>query len=114
MSELPFMLPVVIRNLFSKPFTVKHPFERREPFPEHRGRIDFDMEKCDLCQDCERVCPSVAIKVDPEAGVIIYDPFKCIYCHECVQTCMQRAISKDSKYTEPAYVKEVKYYKKKF
>jgi ech hydrogenase subunit F len=108
---LPFMLPIIIKNLLSKPFTVKYPFEKREPLPKHKGQIEFDMSKCDLCQDCERLCPSVAIKVYPNAKVIEYDPFKCIYCHLCVQICMQIAIKGYTVYTPPSYVKEVKIFK---
>ena len=37
-----------------------------KPVPGTRGAITFDMARCDECQDCERVCPSVAIKVYPE------------------------------------------------
>ncbi|KYH39112.1 MAG: hydrogenase [Candidatus Hecatellales archaeon B24] len=105
------MLPNILRNLFSKPATVKHPFVKREPFPGHRGTITFDMKKCDLCQDCERLCPPVAIKVDPEARTITYDPFKCIYCYLCVTNCLQRAIRGRPAYTPPAYQKEIVYYK---
>ena len=108
---MPHMLPAIVKNLFSKPFTVKHPFVKRVPFPEHRGFITFDMTKCDLCRDCERFCPPAAIKVDPDAKVITYEPFKCIYCHLCVENCLQRAIKADYNYTSPSYVKEIKYYK---
>ena len=61
--------------------------------PGTRGEIVFDMTKCDQCQDCERTCPSAAIKVDPEARKIEWNPFKCIYCHACIRTCMHGAIS---------------------
>lgn len=105
------MLPNILRNLFSRPATVRHPFIRREPFPGHRGEITFDMEKCDFCQDCERLCPPAAIKVDPEAKTLTYDPFKCIYCYVCVTNCLQRAVRGRPAYTSPAYQKEVKQYK---
>ncbi|MHA1238409.1 MAG: 4Fe-4S binding protein [Candidatus Odinarchaeia archaeon] len=103
------MLPNILKNLFSKPATVKHPFVKREPYPEHRGRIVFDMEKCDLCQDCERLCPAVAIKVIPPK-TIGYDPFKCIYCHVCVENCLQRAIKTESIYQPPVHQKQIVYY----
>ncbi|RLI30012.1 hydrogenase [Candidatus Bathyarchaeota archaeon] len=105
------MFPNIFRNLFSKPATVKHPFVPRKPYPEHRGRIVFDMERCDLCQDCERLCPPAAIKVDPEKKTIAYDPFKCIYCHICVENCFQQAIKAEPDYTPPVYQKEIKYFK---
>ena len=107
------MLPNILKNLLSKPATVHHPFVPRQPYPEHRGRISFDMEKCDQCQDCERVCPPACIKVDVKAKTITYNPFKCIYCHVCVENCMPGAIRAESAYQPAAYQKEIAIYDKK-
>ena len=76
--------------------------------PGTRGEIVFDMEKCDQCQDCERTCPSAAIKVYPEERKIEWSPFKCIYCHACVRTCMHGAISPLENVQASDYEKEVK------
>ena len=84
-----------------------------KPVPGTRGAITFDMARCDECQDCERVCPSVAIKVYPEEKKIEYSPFKCLYCWLCVDNCMQRAISGSDYVQEPAYTKVVKVFETK-
>ena len=73
-----------------------------------RGEIVFDISKCDQCQDCERTCPSAAIKVYPEERKIEWSPFKCIYCHACVRTCMHEAISPLDNVQSSDYEKEVK------
>jgi formate hydrogenlyase subunit 6/NADH:ubiquinone oxidoreductase subunit I len=73
-----------------------------------RGEILFDLSKCDQCQDCERVCPSVAIKVYPEERKIEWNPFKCIYCHTCIRTCMHGAISPLDNVQASDYEKVVK------
>jgi ech hydrogenase subunit F len=109
---MPWMLPTVMKNLFSRPATRRYPFlDMREPFPEARGRLLFDANKCDLCGDCTRVCPADAISVDTGGQELHYDPFKCIYCATCVQTCLQRAISMDNHYTPPRYQKAEETYK---
>jgi len=62
---MPKMLREVLRNLVSTPATINYPFVKPEPVPGTRGALTWDMDHCDQCQDCERVCPSMAIKVYP-------------------------------------------------
>lgn len=102
---MPKMLRNVLKNLFSPPATVKYPYEKPEPIPGTRGMVTFDMAKCDLCQDCERICPSGAITVYPDEKRIEYDPFRCIYCHLCVDNCMQKAITGEEVVRAPEYEK---------
>jgi len=97
-----------LENLFGKPATVKYPFEKPAYVPGTRGELYFNMAKCDQCQDCERICPSAAIKVDPETKKIEWSPFKCIYCHACVRTCMHEAIEPLMNVQAPDYKKKVK------
>ncbi|MFP3951367.1 MAG: 4Fe-4S dicluster domain-containing protein [Candidatus Bathyarchaeia archaeon] len=107
---MPKMIKEILKNLFSEPATVNYPFERPEPVPGVRGKIVFDMDRCDQCQDCERVCPSMAIKVLPDERAIEYKPFRCIYCHICIDNCMQEAISAEDYVREPEYEKVVERY----
>jgi ech hydrogenase subunit F len=102
---VPKMLKNVLKNLFSKPATVDYPYVKPDPVPGTRGRISFDMARCDQCQDCERLCPSGAIKVFPEAKRVEYDPFRCLYCHLCVENCMQKAIVAEEVSRSPEYEK---------
>lgn len=108
---MPWMLPNILKNLFSKPATRRYPFIKREPFERTRGKLSWDISKCDLCGDCGRICASSAIVVDEEKGEIHYDPFKCIYCALCVESCLQGAISMDRYYTPPAPEKGIEVYK---
>lgn len=73
-----------------------------------RGEISFNISKCDQCQDCERICPSAAIKVYPDEHKIEWNPFKCIYCHTCIRTCWHGAISPLDNLEASDYSKEVK------
>ena len=98
---MPWMLPTVIKNLFSKPATLCYPVVVREPVAGFRGKVRWDGNKCDLCNDCARLCPSGAITVDVPSRQVRYDPLKCIYCANCVDVCLQQAISHDLTYTSP-------------
>ena len=106
---MPKMLWNVLRNLLSPPATVRYPYVKPEPVPGTRGKISFDIDACDQCQDCERICPPAAIKVYPDEKRIEYDPFRCIYCHLCIENCMQKAIVAEEVLRPPEYekVKEV-------
>jgi ech hydrogenase subunit F len=99
------MLPTIVKNLFSKPATRRYPYEKRPPFKNSRGRIKFDMTRCDQCGDCQRVCPSGAIEIQEKEKLIVYDPFRCIYCWVCMETCLQKAISAEEQYHAPDYQK---------
>jgi len=100
---MPRFLGNIIENFFGKPATVAYPFVKPEVVPGTRGEISFDMMKCDQCQDCERACPAVAIKVYPEEKKIEWKPFSCIYCHVCVSTCMHGAITPSETVKSPDY-----------
>lgn len=108
---MPKMLSKVLKSLITKPATVRYPYVKPEPVPGTRGKITFDMKKCDLCQDCERVCPSLAIKIFPDEKRIEYSPFRCLYCHLCVESCMQMAIIPDVVVGAPAFEKVMDIFK---
>ena len=109
---MPWMLPTVLRNLFKGPATRRYPVEKREPMPESRGKVSWDMSKCDLCHDCERLCPVGAIVVDEENQRILYDPFLCIYCRTCAEGCFHNAILCSLEYCRPDTEKTVEVFDK--
>lgn len=110
---MPWMIPTVIRNLFKGPATRRYPYEKREPFKDARGKVSWDMAKCDLCHDCERLCPVMAIVVDEENKRITYDPFLCIYCRTCAEGCFHGAILCSLEYKSPDTEKTKEVYEKK-
>jgi ech hydrogenase subunit F len=104
---MPEMLKEILKNLVSKPATVNYPFVKPEPLPATRGALTWDMERCDQCQDCERVCPSMAIKIYPEEKKVEYQPFRCLFCFLCIDNCMQQAISNSTTLCAPGYEKRL-------
>jgi len=110
---MPEMLKEILKNLFSKPATVNYPFIKPEPLPGTRGALTWDMNKCDHCQDCERVCPSMAIRVHPDDKKVEYHPFKCLFCFLCIDNCMQLAISNSTTAPKPGYEKRIEVFETK-
>ncbi len=110
---MPWMFPTVMKNLFKGPATRRYPYKKREPFEEARGKVSWDMAKCDLCHDCERMCPVGAIVVDEGKKTITYDPFLCVYCSKCAESCFHGCIIVSLNYCEPAYEKSVDVFEKK-
>ena len=110
---MPEMLKEVLKNLFSKPATVNYPFIKPEPLPGTRGALTWDMNKCDHCQDCERVCPSMAIRVYPDDKKVEYHPFKCLFCFLCIDNCMQLAISNSTTVPKPGFEKRIEIFETK-
>ena len=104
---MPKMVKQILKNLLSKPATINYPSVKPEPVPGTRGALIWDMQRCDYCQDCERVCPSMAIKVYPEEKRIEYQPFRCIFCYLCIDNCMQKVIAGSDIVCAPEYKKGV-------
>ena len=96
---------MTLRSLFSKPATVRYPYEKRELeslFPALRGHVVNDLDACILCGMCQRVCPAGAITVDRKAGDWSIDPYSCIQCANCVHECPKKCLSMNVHATEPA------------
>ncbi|WP_457754845.1 4Fe-4S dicluster domain-containing protein [Thermovibrio ammonificans] len=84
------MVVQTIKNLFSKPVTVKYPQEPSPPPPNYRGLIVYKEELCIFCTKCELVCPPGAIRFtysEDGSKKFHYNPYLCIYCGECVRAC---------------------------
>jgi len=54
----------------------------RRKFPEPG---DFEIQVCNQCDHCQRVCPSEAIL--ERDGVYVIDPEKCTFCGICIEEC---------------------------
>jgi hydrogenase-4 component H len=82
-----------LRSLFSRPYTVRYPYEPVVPPEAFRGKPKFVEEECIGCGACAQVCPARAIDVVNvvEGGVgrrtltIRHD--HCIFCGQCHRFC---------------------------
>ena len=95
---MPYMTSTIIRNFLTRKATRPYPIEVRDPFPETRGELVNDIEKCIVCSACARNCPSQCITIEREAGIWECDPFACVYCGVCVEVCPVNCLSQNLKY----------------
>lgn len=77
----------VIRNFFSKSFTIDYPKKQSNVSINFRGVIHVDQRKCIACKLCEINCPTKAIVVDPEKKYAVVDRSLCILCGLCAEVC---------------------------
>ncbi len=98
---MPFMLPTILKNLFTPYATRLYPFEKREAAQGARGHIEFIKSKCVYCGSCMRKCPSVAIEVDMKKRELTFYAGRCIVCNACVEACPKDAITLERQWGKP-------------
>jgi hydrogenase-4 component H len=52
---------------------------------------EIDSAHCTLCGDCVKACPSGALALHPECGIVL-DREACVYCGDCEDICPVGAI----------------------
>ena len=80
-------------SLFSRPYTIKYPYEPSIPPETFRGRPKYIEEECIGCGACAQVCPAKAIEVREEVTgfsgrrklTVHHD--HCIFCGQCHRYC---------------------------
>jgi NADH-quinone oxidoreductase subunit I len=96
---------VVLKHIFSPPFTVEYPEKKRHLAPRWRGRIvltrDPDgQERCVACYLCSAACPvdCIALQATEDENGRRYPAWfrinfsRCIFCGYCEEACPTRAI----------------------
>ena len=68
-----------------------YPYRELSEKLQVKPKIDLDL--CDLCGMCQKVCPVDAISIFRDR--IDIDENLCIYCHACVKICPQKALTID-------------------
>ncbi len=57
------------------------------------GEIVIDEDVCVHCGLCTGVCPTEALKIDPQTDKLTFTRSRCIVCEQCIPTCPVEAIS---------------------
>ncbi len=94
---------VTLKNLTKKKITYKYPDVPMEMPDRFRGIQHLDIEKCIVCNQCARICPTECITLtgkkhpDPEKKGKVLDTYDinfeiCILCDLCTEVCPTEAI----------------------
>lgn len=96
-------LGVTLKTMFSKKVTYAYPDEPLKMPDRFRGIQHFDPDKCIVCNQCARICPTQCITMsgkpnpDPEKKGRVIDTYDinfeiCILCDLCTEVCPTEAI----------------------
>jgi len=92
MARIMVFLPVVMKNLFSRPVTKRYPAEPIVYQERSRGHIEIEIEKCISCSICQLMCPSDAITVDKSDKTWAINRFDCVQCGSCTLKCPKKCL----------------------
>jgi Ni,Fe-hydrogenase III small subunit/formate hydrogenlyase subunit 6/NADH:ubiquinone oxidoreductase subunit I len=62
------------------------------------GSPEIDTDKCKLCGECVRHCPSGAIKINTVSNSITIDYAQCVFCVLCEEVCRSGAAKMTNKF----------------
>lgn len=96
-----------MRSLFSKPATEAYPAEPRQYFPETKGHVTIEIDKCRFDGSCATLCPTEALEVDRAEMTWAINRFRCIQCRNCVNVCVENALTMENTYAPSASEKHV-------
>jgi Na+-translocating ferredoxin:NAD+ oxidoreductase RNF subunit RnfB len=57
---------------------------------QYHHSLRFDIDRCDGCMSCMRICPTAAVRIRKGHAVKLED--RCIDCGECIRVCPRAAI----------------------
>ncbi|MEM0493532.1 MAG: 4Fe-4S dicluster domain-containing protein [Candidatus Thermoplasmatota archaeon] len=114
------MVPVLLAQMFKKPFTNKFPVKYTPSSPTRlmervnkgevrinppvqvperfRGKISYDKDKCIGCKLCLQVCPSAAIEYKTEEKKIKIYLARCTFCSQCNDVCPVSCLSMSNEF----------------
>jgi len=104
-----FLLPRLLRTLFTRPITVRYPFAPIELPLAFRGRVVIDPDRCQGCGACVRDCPSnglVLERTDRSSFRLVHYPDRCAYCGQCEASCPTGAIRQVNAFVPPTSDRE--------
>ena len=83
----------IIGNLVKGPATRNYPDFKRTPFPNERGKLVMEEEKCIFCGICAKKCPSNALQVTRDPKKWQFEEFRCILCGTCAEACPKKCLT---------------------
>ncbi len=86
------MFKIIVDSIKAGVLTEPRPFDLRPPF----GFPVIDFNRCTLCDECARACPTGAIHsqaAGPAQRTLSLSYASCIQCRACVDACPENAVS---------------------
>ncbi len=114
---------ITLKYCFSRPVTIKYPYEKIAFAPRYRGIHEFEAERCIACDMCAKACPVDCIyidksgarkidkattKVDTKGGELLrfaIDYQKCMFCALCTEPCPTDCIHMGKNHDLSAYTR---------
>lgn len=104
-------LIVTLKNFFTPAMTVQYPTQKLPMCERYRGLVDLRPEKCIICLQCVKICPTgcLAITHEPTADnkkklqTFKYNMELCCFCGMCDQVCPTQAIYMNKIYEIAVY-----------
>jgi formate hydrogenlyase subunit 6/NADH:ubiquinone oxidoreductase subunit I len=100
------LFPQLWRTIFSRPITVRYPFEELKLPSYFRGRVVVDASKCAGCGLCARDCPAYGLVLEgtPQRGFrLLHYPDRCACCGQCEIDCRTGAIRLTNAYVPATF-----------
>ncbi|MFK7694795.1 NADH-quinone oxidoreductase subunit NuoI [Paenibacillus sp. HJGM_3] len=111
-------LGLTLKTMTQKKVTYKYPDVPLEMPDRFRGIQHLDIEKCIVCNQCARICPTECITLtgkknpDPESKVkLVLDSYDinfeiCILCDLCTEVCPTEAIVMTNNFELASYSRD--------
>ncbi len=108
---------VTLKNFFSPATTFQYPTQKLPMSPRFRGLVDLDPQKCVICYQCVKICPTGCLSIKHKElaeGKKALEVFKykmefCCFCGFCEQICPKGAIYMNKIYEVATYDHEQLY-----
>lgn len=105
---------VTFKNLFAKKVTLQYPTEKMPMTDRFRGLVDLYPEKCVVCYQCVKICPTAALDLGHRYDVVNekkklaiekfrYDIELCCFCGLCAEICPTEAMVMSKVYEASTY-----------
>jgi NADH-quinone oxidoreductase subunit I len=107
-------MKVTFGNIFIPKITLQYPTQKQPMVERFRGLVDLRTEKCIVCSQCVRICPtaclSLASKLTEEKKKVIesfkYQMELCCFCGLCEQVCPVSAVYLNKIYEVAVYSRD--------
>lgn len=104
--KFPPFLTTVLTNLLKRKSTRPYPYQKRAPYPEVRGILKNQVEKCIFCGSCSLKCPANCIEINKQEGTWQYKPYLCILCGNCEAACPVKCLTHTTDFPLPSLEKK--------